>query len=124
MKLTGLEATFIRWYQRLASDEERKINPQWPVGYVIDCFQEVVSLREAHGIHFICPKCFNSDGRHFIQVFFVGSPVPQHLGKNKAGKTIRWKTTGTSLFDLSLQPSIEVQVGCLWHGFVTNGDAH
>jgi hypothetical protein len=59
-----------------------------------------------------------------VQVFFVGSPVPDRLGTNKDGKTVRWHATGTGLDDLTLAPSIEEQGGdCGWHGFVTKGDA-
>ena len=88
-----------------------------------DFFMHVDSLAQAHGIRFLCPKSFATnggpEGAHSVQVYFAGSPVPQYIGKNKEGKTVRWIATGTGLDDLSLTPSIQEQDDiCKWHGFV------
>lgn len=89
-------------------------------------FRRVDALSEAHGVRFICPKSFATHGgkvgAHSVQVYFVGSPVPDHLGLNKDGQPVRWNVAGTSLDDLSLSPSIQEQDSiCGWHGFVGNG---
>lgn len=96
-------------------------------------------LRGAQGVLFQCPKCAigkergEEDGRrfvrgaHYIAVCFsnpIGAPVaPQEFDHNP-----RWTMSGTSIDDLTLSPSINLDVpenagGCGWHGFVTNGDA-
>ena len=92
-----------------------------------DMFRHVDSLGAAHGISFLCPKSFEANhgpvGTHRCQVFFSGSPVPAHLGKNKSGQLVRWNVSGTGLDDLSLTPSIQEEDDiCRWHGFVgSNG---
>jgi hypothetical protein len=76
---------------------------------------------DVQGVLFMCPLC----RRHYVQVWFEGRGVPA-----SATPTPRWRATGTSLDDLTLSPSINLDVpqaraagGCLWHGFVTNGEA-
>jgi Family of unknown function (DUF6527) len=88
-----------------------------------DVFTHVDSLAEAHGIHFLCPKSFAANhgpvGTHMVQVYFAGSPVPAHMGKNKNGQTVRWYASGNGLENLSLTPSIQEEDDiCKWHGFV------
>jgi hypothetical protein len=88
-----------------------------------DTFHHVGTLAEAHGIRFLCPKSFAQhsgvEGAHSVQVFFAGSPVPPHIGKNKNGQTVRWNASGRSMDDLSLTPSIQEEDDiCRWHGFV------
>ena len=124
MKLTELDAAFVKYAPRQPTDYERAINPTWPADKVIDCFRtEGISFAEADGLLFICPKSKAEGKDHYIQICFSGSAVPDRLGKNKSGKTVRWSKSGTCLDDLSLQPSIQEEDGCAWHGFVTNGDA-
>jgi hypothetical protein len=116
--LRELEAQFIAYFQE--SEESR-----FAAGRAVpaDMFRHVDTFAEAHGIYFLCPKAFAKNGgpvgTHRVQVYFAGSPVPQHLGKNKDGQTVRWNTSGASLDDLSLSPSIQEQDDiCGWHGFV------
>lgn len=124
MKLSELEPQFLRWYQRPHTEEERRLNPQFGPDKVQDIFAHVATLGEAHGIIFVCPKSRMTGEDHYTQVWFAGSPVPPHIGKNKEGKTVRWTAAGTGYGDLTLQPSIEEQDDhCKWHGHVTNGDA-
>ena len=125
VRLTELEAAFIKYTPRSPTEDERKINPQWPADYILDCFQiEGVSIDESDGILFICPKSRAENKDHYIQVYFAGSSVPDRLGKNKVGKTCRWNKQGAGMADLSLQPSIaEEDDVCKWHGFVTLGEA-
>jgi hypothetical protein len=124
MKLTDLEAQFIRYTPRPPTAEERAINPKWPADHILDCFQiEGIGINDAHGLLFICPKSRAENKDHYIQLYFRGSPVPDRLGCNKDGKTQRWDRSGTGIADLSLTPSIQEQCDCAWHGHVTLGDA-
>jgi hypothetical protein len=91
--------------------------------HVSDCIKPVDTLAEAHGIWFDCPLCWCKNGgkvgTHGVLVWFAGKPVPDRLGKNNAGATVRWNVVGgTGLSDLQLAPSILLQGGCGWHGFV------
>jgi hypothetical protein len=97
----------------------------------------------AQAVMFQCPLCSQGKeradgggfkGAHYVRVCFAnpqGAPVaPQEYDDNP-----RWTMTGTSLDDLTLSPSINLDVpwkdaqgvehpsSCKWHGFVTNGDA-
>lgn len=99
---------------------------QWG-GFDVDCIGRVEHLAEAHGLWFDCPLCYAKSadhvGVHGVLVWFAGKPVPDRIGKNKAGQTVRWNIAGgTGLLDLSLTPSIQLQSGgCNWHGFVGSG---
>lgn len=91
--------------------------------YIADVHRHVDTLAEAHGIWFDCPECWRKNGgpvgTHGVCIWFTGSPVPPHLGLNNAGQTVRWTVAGgTGLNNLSLTPSILLQGGCNWHGFV------
>jgi hypothetical protein len=125
VSLAELEAVFVRYIPRPPTDEERVLNPQWPTDHVVDCFQiEGVSAADAHGLLFVCPKSKTEGKDHYIQVYFAGSPVPDRLGKNKKGETVRWTASWlTGLNDLSLSPSIQEENECGWHGHVTLGSA-
>lgn len=99
-----------------------------------DVFYPVERLADAHGISFLCPKSFTKNGgpkgTHSVYVWFAGSPVPVHIGRNTAGQAVRWSAAGTGLGDLTLTPSIleqdddcQAEWRCGWHGFITNGQA-
>jgi len=84
----------------------------------------VTDLKDASGLLFLCPKC----GTHSILVWFQNAGVPDSL---RPGPD-RWQATGTSIDDLSLTPSINldtypthegVKHACDWHGWVLNGRA-
>jgi hypothetical protein len=79
-------------------------------------FAEVKTLAEANGVIFDCPKC----GRHSVLCWdrTIPQPIPPGPG--------RWDMTGTGIADLTLSPSVDLStsgIGCLWHGWVKNGDA-
>jgi hypothetical protein len=97
------------------------------------------SIVGAQGIMFQCPLCavgkeageeeINGKRRRFFRGAHYGlcffrnpqgtSPIPAELYPEIA----RWEMTGTSLEDLTLQPSILFSPpGCGWHGFITNGN--
>lgn len=81
----------------------------------------VATIAEAQSIWFLCPKCFPG---HVIECSLAGRGVEDACGShNKDGKPTRWIISGSDLSNLSLQPSVLIEGGCGWHGFVTNGDA-
>lgn len=83
----------------------------------------VATLVEAQGIFFDCPICKDKQA-HSVEVTFRDRGVPDNLGThNKDGVPVRWAVTGNDFSDLSTQPSILLQGGCGWHGYITNGNA-
>lgn len=87
----------------------------------------VSTLAEANGLWFLCPKCFvdkkGEVGTHHVLCWFVG--VDMNIGP----KPGRWTPQGTGLDDLTFVPSpgrsqsVALLAGCMWHGFLVNGDA-
>lgn len=128
MKLTDLEPEFHRYEEMMLDPISH--NPhglEWAEHQkrLSAVLVEVASLAEAQGIWFLCPGCFAKNGgpvgTHMVDVTFRDRGVPDHLGSHATGGApSRWAVSGTSMDDLTLQPS--VNCGC-WHGFITNGDA-
>lgn len=98
----------------------------------VDTHRRTDHMREAHGVMFLCPKCFHDNKQSPIGVHSVicwsksaGTPADREPGPG------RWKMTGHSLDDLSLDAepgsngarSVALQGGCGWHGFVNYGVA-
>jgi hypothetical protein len=88
---------------------------------------EGVTLANAHGVSFLCPKCFATNngpiGTHSVICWFEGK-VPDDADPGPG----RWNPVGTGLDDLTFVPgkkskSVALQGGCAWHGFVENGSA-
>ena len=110
MRLAELEPQFIRYES----------------GGIID--PRNISLAEAQGLWFLCPLCFAQNhgnvGTHACEVTFEGRGVlPEQGSHNKEGKPTRWNVAGSTFADLTITPSIQLQGGCNWHGFITNGEA-
>ena len=108
MKLSELEPAFVRY-------EGEKITRT-----------EGVPLADAQGIWFLCPLCFAKNkgnvGTHFVEVSFEERGVlPAQGSHGTDGKPTRWKMTGTDFADLTLTPSLKLEGGCAWHGFITKG---
>jgi hypothetical protein len=86
----------------------------------------VDTFEEADGIIFLCPKCYNENGKigtHRVICWFEGK-VPDDVFPNPG----RWNPIGTGINDLTFVPgkksnSVLLTDGCRWHGFVSNGDA-
>lgn len=80
-------------------------------------FREVAQIGEANGLLFDCPLC----GKHSVLCWDRTIPpdIPPKPG--------RWTITGSSLDDVTLNPSVNLNVrpdsACKWHGWVRNGDA-
>lgn len=105
MKLTDLEPQFLK------RDDDTH-------------FHCVDSIADADGVEFVCPKCFTANGnqRPGVHSVICWSPsVPQTTSPTPG----RWNLVGTGFSDLSLvagSSSIQLTSGCMWHGFVANGD--
>jgi hypothetical protein len=88
----------------------------------------VDTLAEAHGVMFLCPKCYATNGgevgTHHVLCWFVGK-VPDDADP----KPGRWNPSGTGIDDLTFvgpgaaSVLLTSEEGCQWHGFVNNGDA-
>lgn len=131
MKLTDLQPQLYR-YEKVVRDIEVVVGDPatWKSGDPTQvetrtCYDSVPvpTIGEAQSIWFLCPKCVNSSG-HMIECTIAGRGVEDACGShNKAGQPVRWSISGTDFSNLSLQPSVQIQGGCDWHGFVTNGEA-
>jgi Family of unknown function (DUF6527) len=84
-------------------------------------FTFVATLTEADGVLFICPKCAGTD-RHRVRIGFRGIAELGSYGHNKKGEPVLWDMSGSGIDDLVLTPSIQLEGGCNWHGYVRNGD--
>jgi hypothetical protein len=127
MRLRDLEAEFLR--REMRPDTWTVRNPDGSDGQVsgMRIFHvPVASLAEAHGVKFLCPKCFAANngpvGTHGVICWFVGK-VPADA-RPRPG---RWNPAGTGLDDLTFVApgaySVLLTAGCMWHGFVTAGGA-
>lgn len=93
-------------------------------------FQRVPTLAEAHGVLFLCPKCFaekgGAVGTHSVICWSRSAGTPDDIEPLPG----RWTMVGTGIADLTLNGdppggarSVLLGGGCGWHGHVTNGDA-
>lgn len=106
MRLLELEPSFVRH------------NPGPP-----ETWSHVDTLAEAHGIYFMCPKCFADNGgpigTHIVVCWFVGK-VPDDVSP----KPGRWVPSG-GYDDLSFvgpsSASVALSGGCNAHFFVMGG---
>lgn len=87
--------------------------------------QRIDDIKEADGVIFLCPKCFETNkgriGTHCIICWFVG-----RVGDDVVPKPGRWNPSGTGYDDLTFVPPGNVSVlltsGCGWHGLIENGE--
>jgi len=81
----------------------------------------VATLAGAQGVWFLCPACFRLNGgavgTHGVCIWFRDRGVPDAATPGPG----RWIVGGSSLADLTLSPSIHLQGGCGFHGWITNG---
>lgn len=109
MKLSELDARFVVASNCGPPEALRQGHLELPVD---------APLSAAHGIWLDCPGC----QAHSLLVWFRDRPVPAHYEPKP-----RWDVSGSSLADLTVTPSINLDVpgavGCKWHGFITAGDA-
>ena len=144
MRLIDLEAYFVTYRDRIEPREfaigdhltwKQRGYPTERRVVTVHYRHHVDSLAVAQGVEFLCPKCFvaltdrlgkpripGPIGTHWCEVTFEGRGVKPEQGvHNKEGKPVRWNVSGTGLADLTTTPSILLQGGCNWHGYITNG---
>lgn len=113
MRLTNLDPKWLRYDKR-------------PEG----TFFVPSTMIEAHGIRFLCPKCFAANGgaggTHGVICWSRSRGTPDDAEPGPG----RWTFLGTGFEDLTINGdpvgaarSIALKGGCAWHGFVTAGDA-
>lgn len=90
----------------------------------------VSTLAAAHGVSFLCPKCYHAAGRriegvHRVTCWFEGR-VPDEMRPGPG----RWAAAGAGFEDLTFVPtpresrtSVKLEGGCRWHGHVVGGHA-
>lgn len=88
-------------------------------------FQDVDTLAQADGLVFVCPLCFENNGKNRIGVHSVicwNPSVPQTTDPVPG----RWNLLGTGFDDLTLEAGSSSILlagdGCGWHGFIKNGE--
>ena len=130
MKLIELEPEFIIYKDELADKSIGKTlqdgSIQWG-GFSIKTRHHVSTLQEAQGIMFLCPLCFNKNngsiGTHLCEVSFKDKNVKDDEGvHDSTGRPVRWGVSGNNMDDLTTTPSVFLQGGCKWHGFITLGE--
>lgn len=110
MRLRDLDPTFIRYLGAKT-------------------FREIHFLANAHGVMFLCPKCFAENGgargTHSVICWSRSRGTPDDMEPLPG----RWALNGSSLDDLTLNAdppsgarSVQLDGGCNWHGFITNGE--
>lgn len=113
MRLSELDAKFVRF---LKTEEGT---------YHIS----VDNIDAAHGVRFLCPKCFTENGgpigTHAIVCWSRSRGVPNDANPGPG----RWMLVGNGIDDLTLNAdppatarSVQLNGGCGWHGFVTGGE--
>lgn len=110
MKLTELEATFVGKYHEGTDPADSTSH------------DELDSVEGAQGVMFVCPEC----GNHSVLCWFKNPRNAPIVPDSAFPKPGRWTFTGETIETLTLAPSVDLSVGgvgCLWHGWVKNGDA-
>lgn len=86
-------------------------------------------MTDAHGIRFLCPKCFADNGgpvgTHQVICWSRARGTPDDVSPLPG----RWTFDGSGFGDLTFNGdppggarSVQLIGGCNWHGFVTNGE--
>lgn len=127
MRLRDLEAYFTKYQERAVPNDQFVDGVLHPDG-IERSYLHVETLAEADGLWYLCPLCFKANGgpvgTHSMKTGFRGLCPPGSYGKNKDGVEVRWDVlpASTGIDDLQLSPSIQIQGGCNWHGFIgSNG---
>lgn len=106
------------------------------------------TVDKMQGVMFQCPKCAKGKqrgkegrlgfaiGAHYVRVFFA-NPRNAPVAPLEADDNPRWTMSGSTIDDLTLSPSVNLDIdhdrngnfipveqrGCRWHGYVKDGDA-
>lgn len=124
MRLADLNGHFVR-VRRVQVDPTAWVDGVLSPNGVRE-YLDRVEFPEAQGIWFDCPcpKCRSGEHGMSVLIGFEGRGAPNDsLSRSKDGRPTRWKIIGgAGLDDLQLSPSIQVNGGCNWHGFIgSNG---
>jgi hypothetical protein len=76
-----------------------------------------IPVREGVGINFDCPCGCKTPV--FIPFHNPLDGGPAYLPE---GERPHWWRVGIAFEDLTLTPSIQRTLGCMWHGWITNGE--
>lgn len=119
-KLLELDARFVGNYHAGTG------TPADPTSYQI-----LAGVDGAQGVLFVCPRC----GGHSVLCWFSTPRNAPPVPADASPKPGRWTFSGDSIESLTLQPSVDLSKDadgkpwpagdghCLWHGWVTNGEA-
>lgn len=131
MKLTELEPQFYRYETRIeeysvivgpAETWRERGCPSEKVTGPRQYKIPVNTIEEAQCIFFVCPLCVNKS-HHRVEVTFANRGVKDEDGThNSKGEPSRWNVSGTDYNNLTTTPSILLEGGCAWHGYITNGE--
>jgi hypothetical protein len=134
MLLTNLEPNFICYETKVEEYEVVDGDPQtWrergcPTKKVTgprEYKNFLPSISGAEGIIFLCPKCFieknGKVGVHSCEVTFKGQVADEVGTHNKEGNPVRWDVSGDKMENLTINPSILLDGGCGWHGWIKDG---
>lgn len=114
MKLIDLKPCFLRHEFRFTDGVNQNFH------------RRVKTLQEAQGISFLCPGCLQRHGNrsmHRIVCWSRTAGASEHVSLGPH----RWRLLGTGFRDLTLESEPAkgwaiIAQGCIWHGYVTNGD--
>lgn len=125
MRLRDLDAKFIKYESREPHPEALRLHPDAKVAHWL---VPVEDFAEAHGVQFLCPRSVETHGKihaHTVRLWFFGKPVDNDVGRNAAGKSVRFRVvSGTTIDSLTLAPSVAPENDhCGWSGSILNGDA-
>lgn len=90
-----------------------------------DNFFEQSELDGAQGVLFDCPLC----QKHSVLCWFNNPINAPQVPDSACPAPGRWAQSGTGIDDLTLSPSVNLDVHpeehsmCRWHGWVQNGEA-
>lgn len=126
--LTELEAHFLQ-FERISVPPDQYVDGILIPSGKRDRYWRVESLVQAHGVGFLCPKCYAANkgpvGTHRVTCWFEGS-VPDDARPGPG----RWTPSGNGLADLTFVPgekikatSVLLKGGCAWHGHIIGGCA-
>lgn len=98
-------------------------------------------IEGAQGVLFQCPVCAVGKepgeevddltgerrrffrGAHYVLCWFSNPRNAPAVPADAFPRPGRWQATGETIDTLTLSPSVLLQSGCGWHGWVKNGDA-
>lgn len=80
-------------------------------------------LAGAQGLFLFCPCGYpgpNAKRAHGLLVPFTTCPAV--IVRDRNGGAPKWSATGTSLADLTVHPSVDVDTPSCWHGWIVSGE--